>query len=776
MFYALSSIGSFTDGARKRQQEIRNERTAIREEFERWKANNPYATAMDFHAKVKQLGATSPGGNVALPDSASIQRMAAENLRRKQEEEAEKERRRRIQDMDMKIKETTYARQLLMDNPNMSASQLLNSMGMPTTGATLEWAEGLQQKMKTELEQAQADRARKLEQEERVLRVQRQTYVDDAMARDPLLPRSEAEAMGDRLFGPLSSSYSSPASSYSSPTTSYSSSPAASSRPTTSQTYGPTQPASARPAPSQAPMSGDDQGRVSHIQRYFDNQLAAATSPEEARAIIVATSQRAMAQHGYTEDQIKTALSQSQVYADKTSEFRTMAFDTQLEEAQDISQLTAVVSGATKKIRYQDVPLKAMAESAFNNTNFIDNAYIPKGMETEVAKKLATYFVIDEAGNAVLRPDVASMDSGERVAMIRADLEPYGVAPKDEIQANRASAIAMAPAITSVQDYVDVLAGDGDFSYPIDKTLAEITENYETKAEKDALKQVLLNRIDAEIATLASGDSVAIYGAGFVDIRDVLPPGADADMAPLEQWFRDTRQKILDFDTTAGTITDGEKNQVEAEGQRLDRAMAAASEPVGDDAVNGAIEALGGFGINQGLGRGITLDSDGNFSRELIPNTKLSEVLLQGSTPAKQAVVQAMATAFEAFEAQRGTGLQYEVPKNRKGLMSIIAGFVQTEISGVKQAMSQYPGYNRGIDDAREQFKTTLEVTAGTSGLSSKDIDKLVENFDVYIRQVTRQNRFIAETGPRNQNVTRTDLLNPAPAGLPPGARLYQAN
>lgn len=762
MFYALSSVGAFTQGARSRRREIRAERAAIREEFERWKANNPYATAMDFHAKVKQLGATSPGGNVALPDSASIQRLAAENLRRKQEEDAEKARRLRIQDMDMKIKETTYARQLLMDNPNMSASQLLNSMGMPTTGATLEWAEGLQQKMKTELEQAQADRARKLEQEERVLRVQRQTYVDNALANDELLTRAEAEATADTLFGPLGSSYSSP--------------PATSPRPTTSQTYGPTPPAAASTAPSQAPMSGNDQGRVSHIQGVFDNHLAAATSPEEARAIIGTISQRAMGQRGYTEDQIKTALSQSQVYADKTSEFRTMAFDAQLEEAQDISQLTAVVSGATKKIGPQDVPLKAMAESAFNNTNFIDDAYIPKGVETEVAKKLASYFVIDETGNAVLRPDIANMDSGERVEMIRADLAPYGVAPKDEIQANRAEGINMAPVINSVQDYVDLLAGDGDFSYPIDQTLAEITANYETKAEKDALKQQLLNRLDAEIATFASGDSVAIYGAGFVDLRDLLPPGADADMAPLEQWFRDTRQKILDFDTTAGTITDGEKDQVEADGKRLDRAMAAASEPVGDDAVNSAIEALGGFGINQGLFAGLNTDENGDFYREPVPTSALSTALLQQDTKVKSAVVQAMASAFEAFEAQRGTGLQIARPTGRKGLFSNIAGFIEAEITNVQQAMSQFPGYNRAVEDATKQFRTTLDVTAGTSGLSASDIDKLVADFDAYIKQATRQHRFITDYGQRNQNVTRTDLLNPAPAGLPDGARLYQAN
>ena len=68
MFYALGSIGSFADGARTRQKEQRVERAAIREEFDRWKANNPNATAMDFHTKVKQLGATTPGGGSVLPD------------------------------------------------------------------------------------------------------------------------------------------------------------------------------------------------------------------------------------------------------------------------------------------------------------------------------------------------------------------------------------------------------------------------------------------------------------------------------------------------------------------------------------------------------------------------------------------------------------------------------------------------------------------------------------------------------------------------------------
>jgi len=493
-------------------------------------------------------------------------------------------------------------------------------------------------------------------------------------------------------------------------------------------------------------MSGDDQGRVSHIQRYFDNQLAAATSPEEARAIIVATSQRAMAQHGYTEDQIKTALSQSQVYADKTSEFRTMAFDTQLEEAQDISQLTAVVSGATKKIRPQDVPLKAMAESAFNNTNFIDNAYIPKGMETEVAKKLATYFVIDEAGNAVLRPDVASMDSGNRVAMIRADLEPYGVAPKDEIQANRASAIAMAPAITSVQDYVDLLAGDGDFSYPIDKTLAEITENYETKAEKDALKQVLLNRIDAEIATLASGDSVAIYGAGFVDLRDLLPPGADADMAPLEQWFRDTRQKILDFDTTAGTIDESEQNEINETARLQDVALQVMQSDFGDEQVEAVLELVV---PTERRMASIETDAEGNIQydrRGQLPDSLLVNELTSSDKTRRTGVAKAVATAVEVFNSFRDMPVSEVGMANKQGFGGIAMGAAQSYVSrNFSQALAPFPQYNAALKSATDQFKATVQLIPG---LSSDDIEELGTEFNAWLLQSTRNFFNAGSTGP----------------------------
>ena len=160
MFYALSSVGAFTQGAQKRRREIRSERAAIREEFERWKANNPYATAMDFHAKVKQLGATSPGGNVALPDSASIQRMAAENLRRKQEEEAEKARRLRTQNLQASMIETEFLREQLGAGVDIDVA--LRTAGMDLSEQNFALAKGIKQGIDAEA----AEKARIGEQRE----------------------------------------------------------------------------------------------------------------------------------------------------------------------------------------------------------------------------------------------------------------------------------------------------------------------------------------------------------------------------------------------------------------------------------------------------------------------------------------------------------------------------------------------------------------------------------------------------------------------------------
>ena len=146
MFYGIGSIGA---GMRRRRKEIRSERAAIREEFERWKAANPYATAADFHSKVKQLGATTPGGSVALPDGMAIQRMAAENMRRKQEEEAEKARRLRVQNLQATMTETKFLTDLFKNG--VDTYDALTRAGMETTPENMKWATSIKDQIDLEI-------------------------------------------------------------------------------------------------------------------------------------------------------------------------------------------------------------------------------------------------------------------------------------------------------------------------------------------------------------------------------------------------------------------------------------------------------------------------------------------------------------------------------------------------------------------------------------------------------------------------------------------------
>lgn len=720
MFYGIGAIGT---GMQRRRKEIRSERAAIREEFERWKAANPYATAADFHSKVKQLGATTPGGSVALPDGMAIQRMAAENLRRKQEEEAEKARRLRVQNLQATMTETKFLTDLFKNG--VAPYDALTRAGMETTPENMKWATSIKDQIDLETAQEQADRAREIESQNRAQRIAKENYIVGRLANEPLLTRSEAEAQADEVFGTLPSSAAMP-------TASSSTRPAPSS---SSYTPATGQPAAQPAAPSTTPIKADDEEIVLQIQRVLDSELINVETPQEAEAAIKAVTRRTQ-RYDYTPEQVQAALGQSEVYAEKAALFRNNAFNKFLDDATDIANISAVVKPADRSGRSADVPLEKMLETAFNNTGFVADAYIPKGMVGPVADRLSGYFTLDENGNPVLIDEIAALSASQRVARIQKDLEPFGVAAKADIRQTRKDAMLLAPAINSVQDYVNILDGEGDGSYPIDETLAEIA-GYGTLAEKKAAKEMLLANLDAEAATFASGDSVAIYGAGFADPRDLLPVGADRDMAPLEQWFKDTRQKILDFDVTKGDMTDGEREGVEAEAAFIDRAVEFGSEPVTEEAISATVELLGAKAFAQGLST-IRTDEDGQvFIDRNMPVTELSKQLTSAEKPKQQAVVRAIAAALDAFEAQRGTGLQLERPKNREGLFGVIAGMISSEISGVRQVTAQFPGYMRAVKDANDQFKMSLEMS---DAFSETERNELLKDFNRFITQSTKRN------------------------------------
>ena len=735
MFYALGSVGAFTQGARKRRNEIRSERAAIRDEFERWKANNPNATAMDFHAKVKQLGATTPGGSVALPDASSIQRMAAENLRRKQQEEADRARKLRVDNMNMQLTENTLARQLLTDAPDMSASDLLSSMNLPTTATTLAWAEGIQKSEKRKLEQATAqgklrEQAQQFEQNKAIA-----NWAQQERRLNPLLTDQEIRDRGESQFGPIyNTAVSTPSRG----------SPVASAPPA----YGPVQ-----QAPATQSVGVDDEA-VRLITGQLDARLATAKTSAEVQATVQAVAQEA-SNAGRTSEEIRASLANSTVYEGRIKAFRTQSFDQILDNAQDIPNLTIVVRGKgnTQPI---NLSLEEMSNSAFNNTRFVEDAYIPPSAENYVADRLSTYFTINKGGSPTLIDDIAAMEPSARVNYIMKDLEQFGVVAKADVRQAREATLAAAPDITSVQQYVDILDGDDVGSYPVKRDLAKIEAEADntTQAEREAAKQVLLNTIDTHARIFASGDTVSIYSAGFADIRDLLPPGADADMAPLEQWFKDTRKLIEEFDTSKGGVTPVNQPEFVASQQSaatFDVAMSAMAQPMSSPEKDVLMEVLQQQGYANKLDNlAIAQVRDG--ATEFVSPIGAGDLYgaLEGANG--QAIAQAIKASLAAYE-------NYEfMPVDRGNILTVAGGFIHDKMTEE----------NKRLKAGTDAAKIVLEANG---------ISEFTEILNLIADQILRGSG-ITGTPTRMLMADAFNQIKTVPTnqGLPPGAEFVIPN
>lgn len=723
MFYALGSIGSFADGARTRQKEQRVERAAIRDEFERWKANNPNATAMDFHAKVKQLGATTPGGSVALPDASSIQRMAAENLRRKQQEEADRARKLRVDNLNMASTQSAFLRDQIYSG--VDVDEALRKTGMELSPENFALAKGIKANFDAEKEQAKIDRefSRSLQ----VLNAEQ-----DYLKSRPFASSAEAQqAIAQRLGVGTHTSQA--------------------------------------PNPSGATTQGaslSDNG-VLRVQGAFDRMLPTLVENNKMKyagpngyetlkrdALQLATS------GGSTlpPEQIIRALEGTNFMAQFNAQIDDLAFASQLDGKQP-SELSITVGEGKNAMA---IELAEIYKSQLNNGDALSSRRIPYNKLDEFQSIVAPYFeAVDGAAQMKALPPGTSME--EALGQIDDQLNAAGIYNQDQLARQRQRKIAEYGQVDSLDI---LLAGQKD---QLDEAVADATKAME-EAGSAAGQQAILNEVAQRFdffKGLIENDRIAdIYANGGVYPLDILPTSQHAmfQKDTFYALFDDAMAELNQIaKTNEGQVsTSAEKEEAEAEGSRVDRATNVASESVSDNEVNAAIQALGGFGINQGLFAGLNTDENGNFYREPVPTSALSAALLQQDTKVKGAVVQAMASAFEAFEAQRGAGLQIARPTGRKGLFSNIAGFIEAEITNVQQAMSQFPGYNRAVEDATKQFQTTLEMTTGTSGLSSGQIDKLVSDFGTYIKQATRQRRVTTnafDMTPRTPNVTQTNLL-----------------
>jgi len=122
----------FYEGVSEAREQNRNRRAKVFQAFQQWKQDNPYATAADFQNAVRAIG----GGDLSiagtLPGNQAIQRMAADNARKKQEAEKQQQFERLQKQLNMETTKLNLARAAVETyGDKADANQLAKQFGIP---------------------------------------------------------------------------------------------------------------------------------------------------------------------------------------------------------------------------------------------------------------------------------------------------------------------------------------------------------------------------------------------------------------------------------------------------------------------------------------------------------------------------------------------------------------------------------------------------------------------------------------------------------------------
>jgi len=122
----------FYEGVSEAREQNRNRRAKVFQAFQQWKQDNPYATAADFQNAVRAIG----GGDLSiagtLPGNQAIQRMAADNARKKQEAEKQQQFERLQKQLSMETTKLNLARAAVETyGDKADANQLAKQFGIP---------------------------------------------------------------------------------------------------------------------------------------------------------------------------------------------------------------------------------------------------------------------------------------------------------------------------------------------------------------------------------------------------------------------------------------------------------------------------------------------------------------------------------------------------------------------------------------------------------------------------------------------------------------------
>lgn len=682
MIYGLGEIGI---GMQRRRKEIRSERAAIREEFERWRKNNPYATAAEFHAKVKQLGSTTPGGGVALPDHYAIQQMAAENQRQKQMIEEEREREQRLRSLQLQEATTGLMRKNAITGEE-SVNDLLTPFGIPVNETTTAQAENILRGKRAELAEKSAKEAQR-EREmviEGALRLTGGVYDNMTWSQkvDQMAKMYQFEVPSDIGQGPDGINVNQQANMQRSPQ------PDVIRRPTV-QTA---------PTP---PMSSEGMAiieyQLSSLPRLMGNTPIL---PQTVEAAINAVRDNVLRGGYRSEDEFEAALAANEQIKQLREQAKDNQFNGQLDAPRDVGELHGFMER-------QNVPLETFLSTAANLDGSLGNLYIPAGREPELADLLLGMLNVGRDGEPSWNKKYKDYNSTELQNAVTEELERYGFLTKDKIRANRQIAMTMGADVDTFEE-VTKMFDDNMLVSEDGMTAEEAIMDGRDMAERESRQKENIQLLQYYKAVAMNGSSVDRYSLNMFDPSDILPPEEQQRYAAeIEAYFDNRIAQLQGLDLKKGTMSTNDQNSESKETARAtsitDSITAVNAAPVKQAGADALLE-MGGYGFD--LETPIKRENGQIVWSSPLQPTLLEEQLSSDNAPIIASAIKAALLTYLSYDAPMpdATGLGVLTSSANRAMTNW-----RTRTEAAKDAAEQYMIAN-GIDN--ETAKTLAQNNA----------------------------------------------------------------
>lgn len=682
MIYGLGEIGI---GMQRRRKEIRSERAAIREEFERWRKNNPYATAAEFHAKVKQLGSTTPGGGVALPDHYAIQQMAAENQRQKQMIEEEREREQRLRSLQLQEATTGLMRKNAITGEE-SVNDLLTPFGIPVNETTTAQAENILRGKRAELAEKSAKEAQR-EREmviEGALRLTGGVYDNMTWSQkvDQMAKMYQFEVPSDIGQGPDGINVNQQANMQRSPQ------PDVIRRPTV-QTA---------PTP---PMSSEGMAiieyQLSSLPRLMGNTPIL---PQTVEAAINAVRDNVLRGGYRSEDEFEAALAANEQIKQLREQAKDNQFNGQLDAPRDVGELHGFMER-------QNVPLETFLSTAANLDGSLGNLYIPAGREPELADLLLGMLNVGRDGEPSWNKKYKDYNSTELQNAVTEELERYGFLTKDKIRANRQIAMTMGADVDTFEEVIKMF-DDNMLVSEDGMTAEEAIMDGRDMAERESRQKENIQLLQYYKAVAMNGSSVDRYSLNMFDPSDILPPEEQQRYAAeIEAYFDNRIAQLQGLDLKKGTMSTKDQNSESKETARAtsitDSITAVNAAPVKQAGADALLE-MGGYGFD--LETPIKRENGQIVWSSPLQPTLLEEQLSSDNAPIIASAIKAALLTYLSYDAPMpdATGLGVLTSSANRAMTNW-----RTRTEAAKDAAEQYMIAN-GIDN--ETAKTLAQNNA----------------------------------------------------------------